>query len=541
MKYQTRSKIIAMLVVIVLLCTACKVTPAPTPTSQPTTPPPTETMTPTPSPTVPPKPLLGEITLYPGPHQYEGDILTINVVLEAGGIGLAALQDATLLVDGQALDTLLTESYTSDDHYLWYHWAWDTSQQEGMHTLSLRTPTLDGEFMELSTEVTILPADQRPASEKDAHWESVETDCCIIYYITNTAAARDIDQIVEQVTSDVADIESRVGELSSKPFTVTLLDNMWGNGAYSSDDGIVVTYTDRAYPGIDLQTAVRHEAAQYGVPNGPVFPLIVEGVAVYLAGGHYRAESIPERAAALRPLRQYIPLAELADGFYHYQHEAAYLEAAGLVAYLTETYGWESVLQVYQTKISGVGASTWLTRALRETYGVGLNTVEQDYTAWLESIPPGNQLDDLRVTIALRDTSRRYQELYAPYQGELLPSADAMSRGVVAEYMREPTAPENLVLETLLVTANQAYLDGDYAAAEQLLDVINDTLDDGDFTRQPAADYLAITQLLLEQGYEVQRIDLADTQATVLAIRTWPELETLTLEYDGAQWQLTGS
>ncbi len=550
---KTRTYLMISLLATMLLYTACGASttplpPTPTPTAVPTN---TPIPTATPSPTSALKPLdPDQIHIYPGPLHYAGDRLSVEAIFDAGHSG------AELFLDGERLSWQPTDStspYGSDDdgtpiQHVLFQRVWNTSQQAGIHTLTLRVND-DGHPQEVSIDVEILPAEQRPLQEADAQWAQLETDCCTLYYITNTAAARDIEQIAEQVDASVEAIEGRLGQLTDRPH-ITFLDQVWGNGGYAGYTGPMVTYVDRDYTfatSAKLEAAIRHETTHRLTLPGPPNSILVEGIAVYLAGGHYQIEPIPERAAALLELDLYIPLSDLSRDFYAHQHEVAYLEAVGLVTYLVDTYNWGRFLQLYQlgpqARFGGELDPDWLNEALQKTYGVGLDEVEQGYIAWLESIPPGDQVDDLRFTIAYCDTYRRYQDLYTggPMYGFLGPhpsTAGAMSRGIVAEYMREPTALENLVLEALLVAAHQAYLDGNYAPAEQLLDVINDTLDDGDFTRQPVAHYLAITQLLLEQGYEVQRIDLADTQATALAIRTWPGLETLTLEYDGTQWQI---
>ena len=112
---------------------------------------------------------------------------------------------------------------------------------------------------------------------------------------------------------------------------------------------ISVSYLDRNYASNSWELVVHHEMVHAidGHLGGDFRPTIfVEGLAVYLTGGHYKPEPLMPRAAALLPayLNQYIPLKTLADDFYASQHEIGYLEGASLIEYMVKTYGWDAVL-----------------------------------------------------------------------------------------------------------------------------------------------------------------------------------------------------
>jgi hypothetical protein len=47
----------------------------------------------------------------------------------------------------------------------------------------------------------------------------------------------------------------------------------------------------------------------------------------------------------------------------------------------------------------------------------------------------------------------------------------------VADYLRHPSAPENLAIETLLVAADSSLRSGDYTRTELMLDATNAMLD----------------------------------------------------------------
>ena len=522
------------------------VTPTPPPTATATvappplpTPLPTATPLPTPTPETPW--LQGEVRAYPGPLHYEGDILSLEVPihniddLPNGRTPLVAIDD------GEPFEAVAFPVYSPlRVSVLAFPDVWDTTGQQGLHKLTLFIPLTDeGESEELITYIEVLPADQRPLQEQEARWEQRALPCCDLYYLSGTAAGRDIGQIAGVVAENVAAVNAHPGLRNPQRIPIMLIDTIWGNGAYAGD-ALVISYVDRPYHGLDLGTVIRHEATHWATrsPSTGAPTLLVEGIAVYVAGGHYRPEPIPERAAALLALDAYVPLTDLANDFRRYQHEAAYLEAGGLTAYLVERYGWSRYLAFYRTPGLRSSGAEWLDQAMRRHFQTGLEEIERDFIAWLEEQPSEDQVDSVRLTIALHETIRRYQALYAPYQ-ERLPGLDqALEENRTAEFIREPTAPENIALETLLISAHQAHQEGRYTTCEALLEAINATLDDGDFTRPPISDYMAIVTLLAGQGYEVQRIEIAGQRATVAAIREWPQVENLSLSWSDGGWRL---
>lgn len=517
----------------------------PTPTATPTTPvilptaAPTETPGPTPTPGT--AWLTGEVRVFPGPEHYEGDILSFEVVVENTNF-LGSLDDAQIYVDGEPLPekgAYISFSPLREQAVIFIR-AWDSTGQTGMHEFRAEIPASYGEVLEETFHVEVLPAAQRPANEAANDWKTATTDCCIIYYISGTAAERDIESIKQRSQAAVDAAEAELGTEIDEPFPIVLLDNVWGNGAFAAGE-IVLTYVDRSYVNVDLDSVIRHEATHYAARNiGTDTPIIlVEGIAVYVSGGHYKPEPIPLRAAALLPLNAYVPLRTLADDYRGAQHEAAYIEAAGLIDFLVREYGWDKFLDVYgQENLDAKTPAEWLDKAFIAVYGESLDDIEDAYVEWLQSQDPSSQVDDLRLTIDLFDTIRQYQELYAPYQ-EVLPAIEqSMERDITSEFVREPTSPENQALEALLITAKEQLADGNFEEVEQIITLINSTLVDGDFTHEPLNDYLNIAKAANDAGYEVQHIALDSDQATVIAIRTWPTLETLRLRREGDHWIL---
>lgn len=507
---------------------------------------PTAKPTDTPPPTGTPETawLPGEVRVYPGPEHYEGDLLSFEIVVENVN-ELGPMDGASLTVDGEAVDFDGANVAYSPlrQHVVVFRWAWDTTGQEGRHEIHVSVPTQAGIPQEETFFVEVLPADLRPVAEDTADWLLVDTECCQIEYISGTAADRDIETIRDRADAAVEHVEEAFETDITDVFPIILLDNIWGNGAFASDY-IVLSYVDRAYVSIDLDSVIRHEAVHYATRdmgrNTPV--MLVEGIAVYVSGGHYKTEPIPERTAALIELDRYIPLADLTDNFRAHQHEIAYLEAAGLIAYLSETYGWDTFVEMFSLEdIEDGSGSEWLDAAFERMYDRSLNEIEAEFISWLREHDASVQVDDLRLTIDLFDTIRRYQLLYAPYQEDMGPFSDATVMDITSEYMREPRSPENIAIEVALIHAREALAEEDFERAEGLITVLNAVMDSGDFTQQPIGDLLSVTQALDAAGYEAQYIEIDGDSASAMVIREWPMMELLTLDRIDGGWRITGA
>jgi len=291
-------------------------------------------------------------------------------------------------------------------------------------------------------------------------------------------------------------------------------------------------------------TDIRHEAGhaligKAGIGSEQIAGGFGEGIAVYLAGGHYKPEPLPERAAALHQLGDYIPITRLLNNFGTLQHESRYLEVAGIVAYIVEEYGWESWTAIARVVLDPVPASSssWFDGALKEVLDITLEDFESEFVAWLESKDPGSQLDDLRLTIALQEVRRRYQLAYALYP---LPlggiSATAVEPPTI--YIREADSPTHIAIETMLAAAQEAIIAGRYDEAEALIPSLDELVDTWDFSAQPASDYLEIAEMLAVEGYEAIAISIEGDEARVTASIAPPELETILFERVDGQWRL---
>ncbi|MGB9722419.1 MAG: hypothetical protein ACP5OO_05875 [Chloroflexia bacterium] len=498
----------------------------------------------------------GDVLVYPGPERYSGDILSFDVtprnigsippsaialrlyhrtngqreVIAEGSVGFPAY-------DGQPRARLI--------------WAWDTHGLVGEQTLVawLDPDDLIQEGDEdptnnlLTFTLYLSPAVELPPPERGAAWMTETTACCTLHYLSGSAAARDMSTITVAVEEAFAGVAGRLGVSSPEPLEIYFLSRVIGQGGYAYGQ-VAVSYLDRHYAGLDLRLVLRHEIVHVlDARLFQVYPpaLLREGLAVYLSGGHYKEEPIPRRAAALLPTGRYIPLETLAGDFYAQQHEVAYLEGAALIAYLVDTYGWEHFLRFYASFEKDLDPVPALEQALEENFGRGREETEEAFRAWLEAHPPtSEQVRDLEDTVRLFEAMRRYQERYDPgaywWSGWMPDPAEGEERGIVADFIRHPRAPENLALEAMLIAAQESLRAGRLTQAEALLDGIERVLESGAFSGRPEADYLALVEAAQKAGYEVQRISLDGGQATVWAVARWPHLEKLTFQRTASGW-----
>jgi hypothetical protein len=208
-------------------------------------------------------------------------------------------------------------------------------------------------------------------------------------------------------------------------------------------------------------------------------------LAVYLSGGHFKPEAILSRAAALLELSEgefagdlgwYQPLESLADSFYPSQHEIGYLQAAALVKFMVNTWDWEAFNAFYRDihpHTSGSHAQA-IDVALRAHFDLSFSELEKIFLEELSRQEVKSEdLLDLSLTVEFYESVRRYQQHLDPsayFMTAWLPDRSEMQRrGIVADFVRRPSAPANIILEGMLVDAHQHLLAGRYAAAELAL------------------------------------------------------------------------
>jgi hypothetical protein len=397
-------------------------------------------------------------------------------------------------------------------------WAWDTSGLvPGEHNLTFSIQPDGPEWVE-----SFLLAPQNDTPDPEAIWVQDKSDCCLVYTITGTDAERDMDVLLDMVDEQFQRASLRLGVDYKDAMTITFLPRVLGHGGFARDE-ISVSYLDRNYAGGDPEVILHHEMVHLldASLGGELRPsLMIEGLAVYLTGGHFKPESLMPRAAALLPpvdgcvqasteeqddaegeicgLDWYLPLVPLVDNFYTSAHEIGYLQAGAMVEFMVETWGWEAFSAFYrdiqpsersadESQGMDVSQALALDEATRAHFGLTLEALEARYLEALseETLKP-DLVEDVRLTVAFYDTVRRYQKLLDPSAHFLtawLPDGAQMrERGIVADYLRRPTEPENIALETMLVAADEYLRNGDYARVEKLLEAINaalDALEDG--------------------------------------------------------------
>jgi hypothetical protein len=550
-------------------------TPTHTITSTPTatTIPPSQTATETPTPS--PSPLIVEPTstaitssiplslsftefYHPDDMLYVGDQVSIEVVsppeLEIKGANLQVQVDPP---NGPYLGPVNFTAWgiqRRDEATLL--WAWDTHDQKpGAHTLAFSVQPQGYAWTE---QVTLLPSTDMPLEQSDASWSSTQTQCCTVYYITNTASERDLSTLTSMIDEQARlAIEEMMSNIT-QPITVTILPRLLGHGGFSGNE-ISVSYLDRNYAANSWAMVIHHEMIHDidGKLGGDFRPtILVEGLAVYMAGGHYKPEPLMPRAAALQEdyLNWYIPLKTLADDFYASQHEIGYMEGGSLIEFLVKTYGWDAFSAFYRDIHinQGESQSDAINAALTVHFSTSFDQLEQDYlTALSQESDTSAWVDDVRLTVTYYDTLRRYQQLLDPSAyfrtAWLLDNKTMRERGIVADYLRHPHTPQNLALETLFITANDQMSAQQFTTAAQTLDVINlimDGIEQG--TADPfsvstlSSDYLSISSTLQQQGYEVQTIHTNESTANVYVTNSkGPDLIELHLTRSGDEWLIT--
>jgi hypothetical protein len=329
---------------------------------------------------------------------------------------------------------------------------------------------------------------------------------------------RDLEDLLAMLDEQAAMASRSLKIEFSEPIEIDLLPRVVGHGGFASD-GISISYLDRNYAGSNTAMVIHHEMihildTRLGGELRPT--LLVEGLAVYLTGGHFKKEPLMERAAALLPpqpgcipaeradpsvqarqtvcsLGWYLPLNDLVDDFYFSQHEIGYLEAGSLIQFMVETWGWEKYSAFYRDihPVESHSQAAAIEAALQVHFGMGLAGLEGKFLAALRQIQitPEN-VEDVQQTVAYYNAVRRYQQVLDPsayFLNAWLPDEDQMrEKGIVADFLRRPAAPPNLALENLLVATEQELLAANFARVDALLAAANASLDIlADFPNHP--------------------------------------------------------
>lgn len=463
-------------------------------------------------------------------------------------------------------------------------WIWDTSGlKPGSYQLDISIEPGGPAWTET---ITLLPQDELPFPGLQASWAVAESDCCLVYYITETAAERDLAILLNLLDNQSASAVRKMGIELSEPIQVTFLPRVLGHGGFAAD-GVWISYLDRNYTGSNSEIVFHHEMIHVldSRLGGELRPsLLVEGLAVYLSEGHYKREALIPRAAALLPaepgcipfeqasspslseqevcgLDQYIPLMPLVDNFYAAQHEISYLQAGALVEYMVDRWGWETYSAFYRDihnqppvaeDAQEVGGAQYqaINVALNEHFDMTFEQLEKDFLGMLsQNRVTLEAVQDVRMTTLYYDTLRHYQQLMDPSAyfatAWLLDGEQMRERKIVADYLRQPNKDENLALEIMLLSANQYLLGGDYEKAEEKLETIRLVLDQLEmedaqpFAVHPVAqDYLLLVKAVRMAGFIPHKIELDNDFARVWANANSPQLVELQFHRQMKGWQL---
>ncbi|MGE5223284.1 MAG: hypothetical protein ACM3PY_12660 [Omnitrophica WOR_2 bacterium] len=533
-------------------------------------PPATGTAVPSPSPTplvvpviVPTQPDTYTVMLHPENGLYVGDQVSFEII-SPPGINTSA-RKAQVQVDAPNGPVFGPAGFgvfgLGNRIQATLIWAWNTKGvAPGEHTL---TYSVQPGGPTWSQTVNLLPESDVPFPQPDAHWASARTRCCKLNYITGTAAERDIATLEKEADQQALDAVERMGTTFTRPITVTLLPRVLGQGGFASDE-ISISYLDRNYAGDQFDLVLHHEMIHIldGRLGGDLRPtMLVEGLAVYLTGGHFKRGPLLPRAAALLQMTQatplgeqswYIPLTQLANDFYPSQHEIGYLEGAALIEYMVDRWTWSGFSRFYRDIHSTSSGSQVeaMDIALKKHFNISFNDLEQNFLEFLRQQPvPAGIPEDVRYTVNYYDTVRRYQLALDPAAyfraAWLLDNKDMRARGIVADYLRHPSALDNLALETLLVSTDQALVADQYPQVNRLLAAANSVLD-AIARGQPdpfqadllAADYYAIAQAIVAMKDQPQRIEINANTAKAWITRDSTILDQVAFEKITGTWEL---
>ena len=274
------------------------------------------------------------VRIHPDDGLYVGDLISFEVAAPVG-FENGEIEIQLDPPNGQIFGPQPFKSFgLSREPQAAFHWVWDTSDLEaGDYVLAFQVLN-DGPAWEQT--VTLFPEDALPKYALYAGWESTSSQCCLIYYLTNTSSQRDLKKVIAEVDEQAAHVVETMGNEFSRSPTIVLMPRVIGHGGFATEE-IYISYLDRNYAGSSLSQVLHHELVhildrELAADFRPT--MLVEGYAVYFSGGHFKPEPLLPRAAALLELDWYIPISTLVDDFYTHQHEIGYLEAGALIEFM---------------------------------------------------------------------------------------------------------------------------------------------------------------------------------------------------------------
>ncbi|MCO5186798.1 MAG: hypothetical protein M9928_16945 [Anaerolineae bacterium] len=494
----------------------------------------------------------GRVYLYPTPRLVAGDQVTFQVYARIPETIRPQDVELQLLIDGELLiDGTLGWRNLADEAIGLYEWIWDTSGMPGQHEIQVVLDPRDvityGDENPNNNAVELV-VDVASAETVSAEWVVSRSDLAILHVVSGSAAERDLPYLADAVDNAIRIAGDRLNMFPPVDVEVYFADRTIGNGGYANT-AMVISYPERNYAGGELEQLLVHETVHIldneHEPDRS-FRFLVEGLAVWATGGHYKLEDLDQRAAALYfETTHYVPLTELVENFYPTQHEIGYLEAGSFFKYLVDTYGWQRV-RFFYGDLEPVDNSTiaqTMSASMQTHFGKTLQQLENDWLIHLRNQPRDpNALNDLLLTIQYYDTMRLYQQTYDPtayFLTAWLPTPEVLTeRDQTAELARHPTTEMNIWLETMLVAANTALQEGRYDDATALLQSVERVTRFGGVTGDPlATTYLELVRAAMALGYEVRAVAIDGTRATVEVVNSAENtIDSLQLSLRGQEW-----
>ena len=332
------------------------------------------------------------------------------------------------------------------------------------HPLATPTPTLQ--------PPTPSPSPHPPTPS--TAWQRADTPHFALYYLPGTQAAQDIETIKTTGEQAVTDAAAALVVSPTTRISVYLVNRVfWQGGASYSGNVLLLSYPDptRDIVASDLITVFRHEVTHALVEQmlGSAENkggMLGEGVAVWVAGGHYHKEPLDTLAATLVDENRdlYIPLATLETDFYNRQHEIAYLEGAALTQYLIDQDGLARFKRLLATPTDPA-----------PIYGRSWAELEQAWRTALAATPhSAADAQAVRLRVRYYDAMRHYEETRDP-PARVLPDQPPGQWGpdLIAAFRHPSADPANIALEQKLTIAGRALWNRDLATTVSILDQVD--------------------------------------------------------------------
>lgn len=436
--------------------------------------------------------------LHPDGPLYEGDRLSFEVQVRNAAptpIAQGRVEIRRVSPGGEEIlaEGLLPKLPPGAFHTTTWTWVWEASPAGPLSLIVVAQPGEETLWPgdRITRTISLRPREQLPEVERQAQWAQAESRCCAHHYLTGTATEAGLSQRMAWADEAEAAVRARLGLSARLPTHIVWIPRLLGHGGFAVGDSLILSdpLSDRLLA--DVPTILRHEFThrmtcawlerEDCLTHLP--PFINEGLAVFIAGGHYRPEPLTLRAAALLHLGGWIPLERLVEDFYTHPHEIGYLEAGAFVEELVRQGGWSRFRAFLQAMERRPGESDRevLDRALQAVYHQDIRGMEARWRERLQASPldPG-QVRDLQFTVAFYEALRAYQRKYDPsayFLDAWLPDwRRAVREGIVADFMREPEHPEGRRFWGRLQEARRRGLEGDLDGAQEILRALCEAL-----------------------------------------------------------------